>query len=63
MAQALISRKGGGGGGYATITFDNVSSLTKSTPTALSTARYKLAATTVGNYALFGGGMYNYSDE
>jgi hypothetical protein len=31
-------------------------SLTRSTPTALSTARRYLAATTVGDYALFGGG-------
>ena len=53
MAQALISRKGGG---YSTITFNNVSDLTRSTPTALSVGRSTLAATTVGNYALFGGG-------
>lgn len=33
-------------------------SLTKSVPTALSKARTNLAATTVGNYALFGGGQY-----
>ena len=56
MAQAIISRKGGGGGGYATVTFDNVSSLIRSTPTVLSVRRHRLAATTVGNYALFGGG-------
>lgn len=31
-------------------------SLTRSTPTALSRARDSLAATTVGNYALFAGG-------
>ena len=31
-------------------------SLTRSTPTALSVARGDLAATSVGNYALFGGG-------
>ena len=31
-------------------------SLTRSTPTALSVARWGLAATSVGNYALFGGG-------
>jgi hypothetical protein len=36
-------------------------SLTRSTPTALSTGRRSLAATTVGNYALFGGGS-RYSD-
>ena len=32
------------------------SSLSQSTPTKLSVARYNLAATTIGNYALFGGG-------
>ena len=31
-------------------------SLTKSIPTGLSEARYAFDATTVGNYALFGGG-------
>ncbi|MDR0473236.1 MAG: hypothetical protein LBH43_06155 [Treponema sp.] len=37
-------------------------SLTWSTPTALSVARYGLAATAVGNYALFGGGyVYIYT--
>ena len=30
--------------------------LTRTTPTALSKARYGLAATSVGDYALFGGG-------
>ena len=35
-------------------------SLTRSTPTALSVARSSLAAASVGNYALFGGG-YNRS--
>ena len=36
-------------------------SLTRSTPTELSVARYHLAATAVGDYALFGGGYYNKS--
>ena len=36
-------------------------SLTRTTATALSGARYELAATTVGDYALFGGG-YNTSN-
>ena len=44
---------------YTTI-YGNVdaydTSLTRSTPTVLSKARHRLAATTVGNYALFGGG-------
>ena len=40
---------------YSTVDAYN-SSLTRSTPTALSEARSYLAATTVGNYALFGGG-------
>lgn len=40
------------------------SSLTRSTPTALSVARYYLSATTVGDYALFGGGyVYNSADS
>jgi tRNA G37 N-methylase TrmD len=48
------------GGGY-TGSYSNTvdaydNSLTRSTPTALSVDRYYLAATTVGNYALFGGG-------
>lgn len=30
--------------------------LTRTTPTALSTERYDLSATTIGDYALFGGG-------
>lgn len=34
----------------------NLPALTRSIPTALSTARMYLAATNVGNYALFGGG-------
>ena len=57
MGNALISRRGGG---YATVKFDNYAPLlpTQSTPTALSQARERLAATTVGSYALFGGG-YN----
>ena len=37
-------------------------SLTRTTPTALSVARDGLSATTVGNYALFGGG-YNGTDR
>ena len=39
----------------ATVNF-NLPALTRSIPTALSTARMYLAATNVGNYALFGGG-------
>ena len=42
-------------GVYATVDVYN-SSLTKSAVTNLSVARSNLAATTVGNYALFGGG-------
>ena len=49
------------GGGYDGSSYLNVvdaydSDLTRSTPTALSQARDSLAAKTVGNYALFGGG-------
>ena len=45
-------------GYYSTVDAYNAS-LTRSTPTALSVARYKLAAAAaVGNYALFIGGYY-----
>ena len=51
------------GGGYyhpSAATYSTVNAysnaLTRSTPTALSTARCHLAAASVGNYALFGGG-------
>ena len=37
------------------------SSLTRTIPTVLSLNRSRLAATTVGNYALFGGGIYTSS--
>ena len=44
-------------GGYTTKAIDTVDaydiSLTRSTPTALSAARYSMSAATVGNYALF----------
>ena len=40
---------------FATVDAYN-GSLTRTTPTALSVKRYSLAATTVGGYALFGGG-------
>ena len=46
------------GGGYpdsSTVDAYNTS-LTRTSPTALSEARRNLAATSVGNYALFGGG-------
>ena len=42
---------------YVTVNFD-LPAFKKSTPTALSQARYGLAATTIGDYALFGGGYY-----
>ncbi len=44
---------------YATVNF-NLPALTRSIPTALSEARMYLAATNVGNYALFGGGYTGY---
>jgi hypothetical protein len=57
MAQAIISRRGGeSGSGYATITFNGVSDLKKTDVAGLIALRSYLAATTVGNYALFGGG-------
>ena len=57
-----------GGGGGAELTFTaytpavtssvaiSSGTPTRSTPTALSVARYSLAATSIGDYALFGGG-------
>ena len=42
--------------GHSTVVDAYNASLTRSTPTVLSTKRYLLAATSVGNYALFGGG-------
>ena len=53
MGSAFLTRKGGGG---ATITFDNRHGLERNNVTSLSVARTNLAATTVGSYALFGGG-------
>ena len=41
---------------YVTVNFDLPANLERTTPTELSLARQNLAATTVGNYALFGGG-------
>ena len=43
-------------GNTYTILYSKLPSLTRTTPTPLSEARSNLAATTVGNYALFGGG-------
>ncbi len=58
MAQAVLTRKGGSE--YTTITFNNFSGLSKSNVDfGLDVARRFLAATTVGNYALFGGGFTN----
>lgn len=56
MGDGIISRRGGGG--YATINFNLPDSPpTKSAARDLSQARYGLAGTTNGNYALFAGGM------
>lgn len=58
------------GGGASSITntatpYNNIDAydknLNRTTPTALSKSRLKLAATTVGNYALFAGGTDNSS--
>ena len=46
-------------GNTYTILYSKLPSLTRTTATPLSEARYALAATTVGNYALFGGGGNN----
>ena len=43
-------------GNTYTILYSKLPSLTRTTPTPLSAGRFSLAATTVGNYALFGGG-------
>ena len=62
MAQAIISRKGGGGGGYATITFDNVTDndgVSNLQVAPLSVGRSYFSATSIGGYALFGGGLSN----
>lgn len=49
---------------YETSTVDAYDkSLTRTTPTGLSVTSYDLAATTIGNYALFGGGRYTGSDN
>lgn len=53
MSEAFIYRSGGDG--YSTISFD-IPALQRQNATTLSEARRNLAATTVGNYALFGGG-------
>ena len=45
-------------GNTYTILYSKLPSLTRTTATPLSEARSYLAATTVGNYALFGGGFY-----
>ena len=55
MGEGIISRRGGGG--YITINFNLPSSPpTRSFARNLSQARYGLAGTTNGNYALFAGG-------
>ena len=55
MGESFITSRGYG---YSKITFNIYpTELVKSTTIALSKGRYELAATTVGNYALFGGGI------
>ena len=63
MGNALISRRGGGG--YATVKFENYNDdvliervLESSFSSYLSNPKEELAATTIGNYALFAGGEY-----
>ena len=56
MAEALISRRGGGG---TTIKFENYSSLKRENASNLSEGRSLLAATANENYALFAGGYDN----
>lgn len=55
MSESIITRRGSGG--YAKVTFDvPCTKLNKVNVSMLSLERCKLAATTIGNYALFGGG-------
>ena len=49
-------------GNTYTILYSKLLSLTRTTATPLSEARGYLAATSVGNYALFGGGLSGYGD-
>ena len=54
MGESFITSRGYG---YSKITFNIYPvELVRSTATELSEARYNIAATTVGDYALFGGG-------
>ena len=55
MAQAIKTRVVGNGG-TAILTFNFKDSISRGTVSYLNTARSDLAATTVGDYALFGGG-------
>ena len=65
MGESLITRRAGaGGGGEATITFENYShatNLTHISASDLSSARASLAGASVGEYALFAGGGNNNS--
>jgi len=61
MGEAIITRRGGSG--EVIVEFDNFipsdlsdKELIRSTPTALSVARYALAGASIGDYALFAGG-------
>ena len=64
MAEAIIARRGGSG--EVIVEFENFTpsntvvsgEIVRSTPTALSVARHRLAGASVGNYAMFAGG-YN----
>ena len=63
MGNAVISRRGGGG--YATVKFENCSSALPKHEIApdLSVGRARLAATAVGDYALFGGGYVSSNES
>ena len=54
MSEAFISRRRGGS--YITIKFEDFGLPIKKEAQELSVARTSLAATSVGDYALFGGG-------
>ena len=53
MSQGIIIKRCGSG--YATINFD-LPIFDRTTPTPFSQAKGDLASTSIGNYALFGGG-------
>ena len=62
LAATSVGLFGGGFPGPLSTVDAYDTSLTRTSPTALSVVRGDLAATSVGNYALFGGGFYSSSE-